>query len=188
MSTANKNHITVFMAAFNAAPYIAQSIQSVLNQTYSNFELLIVDDGSTDNTVDIINSFQDKRIRLIQNPVNKGLPYTRNIALDEAKGEFIAILDSDDISFPNRLQAQINYFQEHPKLAVLGGYAYIIDKDGERTSNVLTPITDSNSLRAILLFVNSFTHSTVMMRTAAFRSIGGYPNYPVAQDYGLFSR
>lgn len=188
MQNENKSKVTVFMAAYNAENYIATSIESVLNQTYSHFDFLIVDDGSTDSTVEIIQSFNDPRIRLIQNEKNKGLPFTRNVALKESKGEFIAILDSDDIAFPNRLEIQINYFMNHPLIGILGGKAYIIDKHGQRTGQSMIPIFDPETLHSSLLFHNSFVHSTVMMRTAVFREMGGYPNHPVAQDYGLFSR
>ncbi|RZF59567.1 glycosyltransferase [Sphingobacterium corticibacterium] len=184
----NKIKITVFMAAYNAADYIATSIESVLTQTYPHFELLIVDDGSTDNTIQIAQSFDDSRVRLIENGENKGLPFTRNVALEEAQGEFIAVLDSDDIAFRNRLEIQLQHFLDRPKLALLGACAYIIDKDGNRTGEKMIPICDSEKLHAELLFHNSFVHSTVMFRTAVFREMGGYPNHPVAQDYGLFSR
>lgn len=176
------------MAAYNAAPYIAQSIRSILDQTFDDFELLIVNDGSTDNTVEIVKSFDDPRIHLIENEGNKGLGFTRNVALKEAKGEFIAVLDSDDIAFPDRLKKQVKHLQANPKLAVLGSYAYIIDKNGDRTGENITVACSSDHLRAILFFSNTFVHSGVMMRASAFREVGGYPNHPVAQDYALFVR
>src|SRR5690606_34870006 len=180
--------VTVFMAAYNATPYIAQAIQSILNQSFRDFELLIVDDGSTDNTVEIINSFDDPRIRLIENDSNKGLGFTRNIALKEAKGEFLAILDADDIAFPKRLEKQVNHFFINPKLAVLGSYAHIIDKKGNRTGKDIKLSCNSDKLRATLFLSNTFVHSSIMMRTSIFREIGGYPNHPVAQDYALLVR
>lgn len=180
--------ITVFMAAYNASSFIGTSIESVLRQSYPHFELLIVDDGSTDNTSEIVRRFSDPRIRLIENGKNKGLPFTRNVALTEAKGEFLAVLDADDIAFPDRLEIQLEQFKNQPRLAVLGGHAYIIDNNGHRTGESLTPPKSSDTLRVLLLFTNVFVHSTVMMRTAALREVGGYPNHPVAQDYGLFAR
>lgn len=180
--------ITVFMAAYNSAQYIKKSINSILNQTFKNFELLIVDDGSEDNTVDIIQSYNDPRIRLIKNDKNRGLGYTRNVALTEAKGEFIAILDSDDIAYPTRLEVQMKNFKRRPNLAVLGSYAYIIDGNGKKTGEKIYPTTGSNKIKATLLFSNTFAHSTIMMKTKIFREVGGYPNHPVAQDYALLSR
>lgn len=184
----NTIKITVFMAAYNAAAFISESIESILQQTYTNFELLIVDDGSTDDTIDIILGIQDPRVRLIQNESNRGLPFTRNVALKEARGEFLAILDSDDIATPDRLEIQLQHFLDRPELAVLGGRAYVIDDQGMRTGEELIPICGSDQLHAALLFYNSFVHSTVMLRMTVFREMGGYPNHPVAQDYGLFSR
>lgn len=176
------------MAAYNAAPYIAASIESVLKQTYPHFELLIVDDGSTDNTVEIAQSFSDPRIRILENGENKGQPYTRNLALTEAKGEFIAVLDSDDIALPNRLEIQLQHFLDRPRLAVLSGTAYIIDENGHRTGANINPICGSDEVAVALLFGNMFVHPAVMMRTVIFRETGGYPDHPVAQDYALFSR
>ncbi|PRD46218.1 glycosyltransferase family 2 protein [Sphingobacterium haloxyli] len=180
--------ITVFMAAYNAASFISEAIQSVLNQTFTDFELLIVNDGSTDNTTEIVRSFQDPRIRLIENERNKGLAFTRNVALQKAKGEFLAVLDSDDIAFPNRLEIQLQHFLSRSKLAVLGGYAYVIDKLGQRTGQEMLPICGTEKLHAGLLFYNSFVHSTVMLRMSAFLEVGGYPSYFAAEDYGLLSR
>lgn len=176
------------MAAYNAAPFISQAIASVLNQTFEDFELLIVNDGSTDNTTAIVRSFTDPRIRLIENESNKGLSFTRNVALIEAKGEFMAVLDSDDIAHPSRLEIQIQHFLNRPKLAILGGYAYVIDHTGCRTGQEMTPICGTNTLHAGLLFYNSFVHCTVMLRMSAFTEVGGYPAYVAAEDYGLFSR
>jgi glycosyltransferase involved in cell wall biosynthesis len=110
--------ITVFMAAYNSENYISDSIKSILDQSFSDFELLIINDGSTDLTVDIIEKFNDPRIRLVHNDKNRGLTYTRNVALTEALGEYIAILDSDDIAVKNRLELQYNFFQQHPEYAL----------------------------------------------------------------------
>src|SRR5690625_1414914 len=85
--------VTVFMPVFNAERYISEALESIFNQTYGNLEILLVDDGSTDDSVNIINSYKDTRIRLIQNVRNRGIPYTRNIGLKEAKGKYIVIMD-----------------------------------------------------------------------------------------------
>lgn len=180
--------ITVFMTAYNAAPYIAEAIDSILHQSYQHFEFIIVNDGSTDNTQEIIDSFDDERIRRVQNPVNKGLSFSRNIALKEAKGEYLAILDSDDIAFPNRLEKQLNYLKKNQNIAVLGARAIIIDSVGNRTGETLDfPIT-SDDVHAKLFFKNTFVHSTVMMRTAIFKEMGGYQSEGVGEDYDLFVR
>src|SRR5690554_1467307 len=127
----NNPKITVFMAAYNAEAFIAEAISSILNQSFEDFELLVVNDGSIDKTVDVVHSFADPRIRLIHNEKNNGLVYTRNSALDEARGEYIAVLDSDDIAVPERLQLQYDYMIQYPKIALCGGHAALIDAQGQ---------------------------------------------------------
>lgn len=101
--------VSIVMPSYNSAKYVKDSIESVLNQTYTNWELLIVDDCSKDQTVEIIKSFKDERIRLFQNPTNSGAAISRNRALREAKGKWIAFLDSDDIWLPNKLEGQLKF-------------------------------------------------------------------------------
>lgn len=105
--------VSVIMPSWNTAEYIGDSIQSVLNQTYSNWELLIVDDCSSDNTDEVVKSFQDERIIYLKNEKNSGAALTRNRALREAKGEWIAFLDSDDLWSPQKLEHQISFMKEH---------------------------------------------------------------------------
>lgn len=176
------------MPAYNAGRYIYEAIESIRCQSFQNFELLIVDDGSTDDTLHVIKSFSDTRIRIIQNKVNKGLVYTRNIALTEAKGDFMAILDSDDIALSNRLEKQYETFLQRPDLAVLGSQAYVIDKDGNRTGRKITNATGAELVKSTIFFENPFVHSSVMMRTSVFKEFGGYHNYSTAEDYELFIR
>lgn len=181
--------ITVFMAAYNAAEYIKESIQSVLDQTYEDFELLIVNDGSTDDTVSVINSFQDPRIRLLHNPENKGLTYTRNVSLTASRGTYIAILDSDDIAYPNRLKLQYEFFKNHPEVALCGGHGKIINQHGMEVGgeDLIVP-TGIDEVSATLLFFNAYVNSTVMYKTEVFKSLNGYQDYAPAEDYELFTR
>lgn len=124
--------ISIIMAAYNAENTIEQAIDSVLNQTYQNFELLIVNDCSTDRTAEIINSYaeRDQRVRLITNPKNSGVSYTRYHGLEEAKGKWVAILDSDDAWVPNKLEKQIVFQQEKNADIIYTGSAFI-DVDGK---------------------------------------------------------
>lgn len=176
------------MAAYNVADYIKDSIESILNQTFTNFELLIVDDGSTDQTVEIIKQYTDQRIRLVQNGTNKGVTYTRNIALTEARGEFIAVLDSDDIAVENRLELQYNFFSKHPEIALCGGDAIIIDQNGMPTGERIDEPTGAENLKITLLFTNTYVNSTVMYKTSVLRELKGYRDYAPAEDYDLFTR
>jgi len=177
------------MAAYNAAKYITEAINSVLNQTFEDFELLIVNDGSTDETVAIINKYQDLRIRLIHNDRNRGLVYTRNVLLKEARGQYIAILDSDDIAISNRLALQYEHFQKHPELALCGGHGLVINHSGETidTPRLIVPLGTEN-IKITLLFLNTFVNSTVMFKTEVFMKMNGYDEFAPAEDYELFTR
>ncbi|WP_169304465.1 glycosyltransferase family 2 protein [Pedobacter frigoris] len=181
--------ITVCMAAYNAAGYINESIQSILDQTFEDFELLIINDGSTDQTLDIVNEFKDPRIRLVNNDKNRGLTYTRNVALTEARGEYIAILDSDDVAVPNRLELQYTFFQEHPDFALCGGHGTVIDKTGKHVEDnrFIVPV-GADKIKMTLLFQNTFINSTVMYKSAVLRELNGYLDYAPAEDYELFTR
>lgn len=180
--------VTIFMTAYNASRYIQDAIQSLLRQTYTDFELLIVDDGSTDNTHELISSFDDARIRVIQNNKNQGLIYSRNIALTEAKGTYLAIIDSDDIALSDRIELQVREFKNRDRLALLGSPAYHIDQHSKRTGKLLEVPSGADIVACKLLFFNTFVHSSVMLKTSIFRSIGGYRNYRFAQDYDLMIR
>ncbi|MCW2262588.1 MULTISPECIES: glycosyltransferase family 2 protein [Sphingobacterium] len=184
----NKIEVTVLMTAYNASKYISESIKSVLNQTFKNFELLIINDGSTDNTSLIAHSFNDERIRIIENDRNRGLIYSRNIALKEANGNYIAILDSDDLALPNRLMTQFKAFQNNSALAVVGSRALIINEKGIRTGEKLDVFSEINKIRVTLFFENTIVHSSAMIRTKVFREVNGYQGDSLIEDYDLFFR
>ncbi len=173
------------MAVYNGSAYLKESIDSVLNQTFKDFELLIINDGSTDNSVDIINSYSDSRIRLLHNYKNEGLIFTRNRSVKEARGKYLAILDCDDIALPNRLQLQYDYLQNNPNIALCGGYAQYIDHEGKNL-NVLTLPLDN--LQMEMLFLNVFINSSLMIRTEAIKKVGGYSKYKGAGDFDLSLR
>lgn len=179
--------ITVFMACYNSEKFISQSIRSILNQTFTDFELLIVNDGSTDDSVNIINSFKDERIKLIHNLTNKGLVHTRNVALTEASGEYIAILDSDDESYPNRLQLQYDFLQTNLNISLCGGHALVIDENGLETGEKLI-VPHSDNLNMQMIFGNPFVNSTTMFKSSILRELKGYREYAPAEDYDFFLR
>ncbi len=179
--------ITVFMAAYNSSAYISEAISSVLLQTFKDFELLIVNDGSSDNTVNIIQSFEDERIRLIHNPENRGLVFTRNRALKEAKGDYIAILDSDDVALPERLDLQHEYMTDNLQTALCSGHADIIDERGEYTGEKFI-VPTGDHVEMYMLFGNPFINSSSIFKTAVFRELNGYRNYAPAEDLDFFLR
>jgi glycosyltransferase involved in cell wall biosynthesis len=182
----NRLEISVIMAVYNDEQYIREAIGSILNQSYKEFELLIIDDKSTDKTIDIIKSFKDKRIRLLRNKSNKGPAYSRNYGLLKAKGKYIAVLDSDDIAYKNRLKIQKKYLDEHKDVCLVGGNGEIIDEKGNRIS-IESQILDYISIRWRLLFRNAINGGTVMFRRNIALSMGGYEESLLqAEDYFLW--
>lgn len=180
--------VTVFIPVYNGERFLAEAIDSVLAQTYRDFELLIVDDGSTDGSVDIVRRYGDPRIRLERNERNRGGPYTRNRGLQLAKGEYLAVLDADDVCEPHRLEQCVAFLDCHPEMAAVGSAGTYIDEEG-RVLFVVQPPTSWEAVRAQIFIRNCFLHSSVMFRRAPVLAIGGYDErLPYAQDYDLFLR
>src|SRR5690554_3918162 len=138
----NNPLVTVFIPVYNCENFIDECLKSILNQTYKNIEVLLVDDGSTDNSVEKIKKYSDPRIRLIQNERNMGIPYTRNVGLKEAKGKYIAIMDSDDISMPIRIEKQVAYLEQHPEIDAVS--SFYIKFDEKSNKKVTTPFTKAD--------------------------------------------
>lgn len=185
MLTAPK--VTVFIPVYNRAAYIVEAIESILAQTYSYFELLLVDDGSTDDSLHILRSYRDPRIRVISNDHNLGIPQTRNKGLALARGEYIALLDSDDFAYPDRLAQQVSFLDQHPQYAAIGSWV-AVQKGGQRARNIGMLPVSSPEVRARLLFHCSLTQSAVMARTAVLREYGYGEPYTVCSDFDLWVR
>lgn len=181
--------VSVIMPAYNAESYIEESILSLIHQTYQNWELIIVNDGSTDQTVEIARSFlkKDNRLRLINNETNEGLIVTRNKGLESAKGKYIANLDSDDIALPNRLKKQVAFLEKHQEYVLLGAGCIHIDKEGKKLAEVERNIPNTH-LKSLLLFSNYFINSTVMFRTEEVKKVTYQKGFAPAEDYELFSQ
>jgi len=171
--------VTVFVPVYNAERYIGETISSVLSQTYGNFELLLIDDGSTDSSASVIQSFADPRIRYLVNAANSGISFTRNRGIAEARGEFFALLDADDVALPDRLQRQVEYLVRQPEMAMCGSHARLIDAAGVETGEAYVMPTDPEEISARLFFHNTFINSSVMFRMEALHASSGY--------YGGFS-
>jgi glycosyltransferase involved in cell wall biosynthesis len=179
--------ITVSIPVYNRAHYIGAAIESVLSQDCADFELLIIDDGSTDNSVEIVQGYRDERIRLIRNDQNQGIPFTRNRALELARGRYIALMDSDDRMAPKRLGRQQRFLERHPDVALLGGWLRRFDNSGRRLGIQAKPLVHEQ-LRATLLFRTSHANTTVMGRTAILQKFGYRPEFVVCEDHDLFER
>ena len=180
--------ITVLMPVYNGETYLAEAIESILNQTFADFEFLIIDDGSTDTTWNILINFHDPRIRLVKNNQNIGITKTLNKGLQLARGNYIARMDADDICFPKRLQCQKTFLDENLNFAMVGSWIEIIDEIGRKIKRINFPIVPY-LLKWRLLYTNTFAHSAVMFRKNAVLGISGYlDNYKHTEDYDLWSR
>lgn len=177
--------VSVVMAVYNSDKYLKLAIDSILNQSYENFEFLIVNDGSTDNSREIILSYTDPRLKYLENSKNSGIVFSRNRTIDESKGKYIAVIDSDDISLPFRLEKQVEFLESKPEYGMCGTFYKVIDSSGKILYKNHFPTSD-NDIKAYLFFGNSFCHSTVMMR-AEFAHKFKYSNhYQLCEDYYLW--
>ena len=186
----NSPAISVVMTAYNTEKYIKEAIESILNQTFKNFEFIIVDDGSTDNTRLIIEEYakKDGRIKVIYNETNLGIVFSSNKAIKIAKGKYIAIMDSDDISKASRLEQQFAFMESNPKVGVCGTNVILINKDGQKIGYKSFPETDEKCKKAFF-FCNPFAHNTVMLRRECFDEFGYYDNdFLNAQDLEIYMR
>jgi glycosyltransferase involved in cell wall biosynthesis len=171
--TETKPIITVLMPAYNAAGFIAQAVDSVLQQSFTNFELLVVDDGSVDDTVTVVQSFKDKRIRLLQMP-HKGIAAALNSGLEAASGKYIARFDADDICYPQRLQVQYDFLTAHPDHIICGCTADYITAEGDFVFTYQPPGFLYEDLLASYKNKCPFIHSGVMYVKDAIVQAGGY--------------
>jgi glycosyltransferase involved in cell wall biosynthesis len=158
--------ISVIMTVYNGEKFLREAIDSVLNQTFQDFELIIIDDGSTDSTLKIINSYSDSRIRLIENIQNRGQSYSRNLGIKESKGEYVAIMDADDIMYPSRLEKQLDFLQSQNRI-ICFSWADIINETGEWVK-LKTHISDSQLIHAKLIFECPLIHPTAMWNKESF--------------------
>lgn len=178
--------ISVVMPAYNAEKYIGQAIESILNQTYSNFEFIIINDGSNDKTKEVILSYKDDRIIYLENERNFGIVVTLNKGLEKANGEYIARMDADDIAEPNRFEKQIKYLDKNIEIGVLGSGICTFRENIESKKRLFT--TNADQLKAELIFNSCIAHPTVMIRK---KILGKYNlkydlNYAGAEDYCLW--
>lgn len=182
--------VTVLMSVYNGARYLRESIESILSQTLTDYELLIINDGSTDDSRDIILSYQDQRIRLVDNSKNIGLTKSLNLGLELAKGELIARHDADDLSYPRRLERQVQFLDDNQDIVLLGASGRVIDETGKPKDFILRTPVGILAIRWYLMFENAFLHASVMFRRdVLLKKLGGYSESFVRyQDYDLWSR
>lgn len=156
--------VSVIMPVYNAEKYIVKAISSILEQSYENFELIIIDDCSTDNSMKLVNEFKDNRLRIIHNPRNKGIAYSRNRGFDESQGEYIAIMDNDDIAIADRLEKQVLFLNENGNIDVVGGALQVINEQDEIQTSKSTPLYNPKYIKAHLMFYNAIANGSATFR------------------------
>ena len=183
----NIPEVSVLFPAYNAEKYLHEAIESILSQTFKNFELIIVDDGSTDNTRIIIEEYvkKDPRVIPLFNERNLGIVQSLNKALKIAKGRYIARMDHDDISLPERLETQVRFLQEHPEISIVGSNVILINEKGEYIGIRKLPEIPEK-IAKLMVLGNQFVHPTVMIRREVFDVVGNYQKVLHAEDYDLW--
>lgn len=184
----DKPMVTVLMSVYNGERFLKEAIDSILNQTFTDFEFLIINDGSTDRSVEIIESYEDPRIRLINNEKNLKLIASLNKGISLARGKYIARMDCDDISMPDRLEKEVNFLENSLDYGLVGTYYTVIDGEGKDQYNVSYP--SSNELIKLFLSLNCpLAHGSIMGRTELFKQnlYGSEESYAV-EDYELWTR
>jgi glycosyltransferase involved in cell wall biosynthesis len=194
--------VSVVMSVYDGLPYVSTAVESILEQTFEEFEFIIIDDGSTDGSTAVLRRYaaQDERIQLIVQE-NRGIPRAVNRGLGQASGAYIARMDADDIALPERFAKQVTYLDAHPECVLLGGEATAIDAEGKPFKQTDGPLSRGNANNADLAYEHAelvnrmlqgkwvFFNPSVMMRRRAVEATGGYDeHYSVAQDLDLFLR
>lgn len=182
--------VSVIMPVFNTAEYLGEAIQSILDQSYADFEFIIINDGSTDHSEKIINSFNDPRIIALKNERNQGLVFTLNRGVNLARGEWIARMDGDDISLPIRFEEQMQYLHDHPYVDVLATTVQLIDEQG-RDAGIWADDHANILPQQILDYLpvnNCIAHPSVMVRTEVLKKFKYLEEQAQAEDYDLWLR
>jgi glycosyltransferase involved in cell wall biosynthesis len=189
MSSAASPRVSVLLPVYNAAAFLRPAIDSILGQSFADFALLVLDDGSIDDSAAIAAGYGDPRIRILPTAQNQGLARTLNRGLAAARGELVARQDGDDVSHRERLARQAALLDADPRLALVGTQVDVIGEDGAPTGRQLRFPCDDSRLRRQLRLRNCFAHTAVMFRRAVIAGLGGYdPSFRYCQDFALWSR
>lgn len=186
----NSPSISILLPAFNSEAFIAEAIRSLLNQTFADFELIIINDGSADRTEEIVLSFNDQRIQYHRNEKNSGLIYTLNKAIDLAKGEYIARMDADDICLPERLSTQKKFLDQHVAIAAVAAPVIFIDGKGKETGvwkldrETILPAR----IKKVMPYENCIAHPSVMIRGVILKEFRYKTYQKNIEDYDLWLR
>lgn len=186
--TSQPPKISVILAVYNGEKYLAETINSILAQTYRDFELIVVNDCSSDRTSEILSTYEDERILIVNNSSNVKISRSRNRGLELARGQFIAVSDADDISLPERFEKQVEFLERHADIGVVGCQVKKIDGNGKFIGNLMRDVWPE-AVKWGLFFGSTLAHPAAMMRTTLIKSVGGYSNdIFVGADYELWTR
>jgi glycosyltransferase involved in cell wall biosynthesis len=180
--------VSVIMPVFNSEDFIAGAVRSILSQTYPDFELIVIDDGSMDATATILGSFHDSRLQILTNDVNRGIVESLNRGLRSSTGEYVARMDADDESLPERLERQVAYLEKYRDVAMVGTAVSLIDEQGATIGREEFPLADA-TIRKTIFVHNPFCHGSVLIRREVLQRSGGYDGRFVHnEDYDLWLR
>jgi glycosyltransferase involved in cell wall biosynthesis len=180
--------VSIGMPVFNCEKTLNTAVQSILNQTYPNWELILIDDGSTDKTLDIANSYQDSRIRVVTDGKNERLPARLNQAIELSKGKYFARMDGDDVSYPERLQRQVDYLEQHPNIDLLGSAGVNFDRDGAAIGIVFPKQSHAEICARPWANFAHVLHPTWMGQLSWFKKHQYRPNAIRMEDYEIMLR
>lgn len=180
--------ISVIMAVYNGMPYLRHAVGSILEQSEADLELIIVDDNSTDQSPRYLAAIQNPSVKLIRLSRNRGQGTARNVALQYCTGEFVAIMDADDISLPTRISKQVSFLERHPRVGAVGTQFTYIGADGRRGFGAALPLRHENIYASLIRGNHAFVHSSMLTRTALMRKMGGYRISGCGEDYDLLLR
>ena len=178
--------ISILMPIYNAGEFLVEAIESVLAQTYENWELLAVDGGSKDNSLKILEEYvkKDPRIKVLKNGNHKGIGHSLNLAIPQTKGDYITRMDADDISLPNRFEEQIKLLEKNPELVACGGQAEMIDESGYVFAEKRFP-TDPKILRQMIMKMIPLQHPILMAQAKVFKKYRYLEDLPTAEDVDM---
>lgn len=179
--------ISIILPVYNAKLYLQATLDSLYRQTFTDFEILAINDGSSDTSTEILSQQSDSRLRVLNNDGNQGLAFSLNRALSEARGEYIARMDSDDLSHPDRLQKQLTFMALHPEVDICGSSIELVDEVGHIYRQVDYPLTDE-AIKATMIFRSPLVHPSVMFRRALLNNKNLYYRDIAGEDYDLWSR
>ena len=179
--------LSIIMPVYNAEAYLREAVESILAQSFTDFELIIVEDGSTDNSREVIEGFNDSRIQVLYNDGNQGIVFTRNRGMAAARGRYIAPFDADDIAHPEKFAKQIQFLEENPEYGMVGSWVKLIDKSGKEMSEDYKLNAPHEQIPPIMLFRNYFVQSSVLMRREAIPPGGYEKGFDIGEDYRMWT-